>query len=255
MSNIKYKTLIIFLLSASILCAVFGSVTHFLCYDYNSAIGGSGSYELAFCFPDIISILFLLLTFAPRVLLLVYIWKFHRQYKATVLYPIACGLIAVNSFLSIVCNFFAGYGFEIVELLAGAPSMISFILLTIDATKGLHQKIYTVVATSIALASCLLSLVSALGYCSYYMELGWYLYVFTAFVNIISAAALYASLLLFGLHNRIPTLVSGLPEQEKKCAKKMKPDQALRCLKDQFDLGILTEEEYQTQRAEIIRKL
>ena len=36
---------------------------------------------------------------------------------------------------------------------------------------------------------------------------------------------------------------------------KMKPEQALKYLKERLDLGMITEEEYQAQRAEIIRKL
>ncbi len=258
MNNIKYKTLIIFLLSASILCTVFGSATYFLRYDFNDLSSGNLSYELVFELPNIIIILPLLLTFAPRILLLVYIWKFHGQYKAAVLYPIACGLIAVISFLSIVSivyDLFSGSGFEIITLIIHTAIMISFVLLTIDATKGLNKKIYTIIATSIALGASLLSLVSALKYCTYYMELGWYLYTFTTFASIIGAMALYASLLLFGLHNRIPALISGARDQEKEQTKKMTPAQALRFLKNQFDLGLLTEEEYQTQRAEIIRKL
>ena len=45
------------------------------------------------------------------------------------------------------------------------------------------------------------------------------------------------------------------PEEEKKNAKKMDPEQALIILKDKFELGMITEEEYQTQRAKIISKL
>ena len=35
----------------------------------------------------------------------------------------------------------------------------------------------------------------------------------------------------------------------------MNPEQALKLLKDKLDLGMITEEEYQAQRAEIISKL
>jgi hypothetical protein len=74
-------------------------------------------------------------------------------------------------------------------------------------------------------------------------------------MGIIGTAALYIALLLFGLNNRIPALVSLSPEKERQKTEKMTPEQSLRFLKDKLDLGMITEEEYQTQRAEIISKL
>ena len=79
-----------------------------------------------------------------------------------------------------------------------------------------------------------------------------YLYLFTKPMGIIGTAALYIALLLFGLNNRIPALVYLSPKKKKE---KMTPEQSLRLLKDKLDFGMITEEEYQAQRAEIISKL
>ena len=70
-------------------------------------------------------------------------------------------------------------------------------------------------------------------------------------MGVISAATFNVALLLFGLKNRIPSILSPYPQK----IEKMNPEQMLRLLKDKFDLGIITEEEYQAQRAEIISKL
>lgn len=68
------------------------------------------------------------------------------------------------------------------------------------------------------------------------------------FASIIASITLYAALLFFGVKNRIPAILSGSPEKET-------PEQALRLLKDELDLGNITDEEYAAQRSKIINEL
>lgn len=53
--------------------------------------------------------------------------------------------------------------------------------------------------------------------------------------------------------NKIPAIIYETPE--KKNTEIRSPEQALKLLKEKFELGMITEEEYQEQRAEIISKL
>ena len=69
--------------------------------------------------------------------------------------------------------------------------------------------------------------------------------------SILGQISFYLSLFLFAINNRIPTIMIASPEREKK----MSPEQSLQLLKDKLDFGMITEEEYQAQRAEIISKL
>lgn len=253
--KIKCNSPITILGFISLICTVLSCITYFLYYDYNYVKGGNSYYELAFDFPSIISILFLLLDLAPCVLLLLYITKFHGQYKGTVLYPIVCGLIAGYPLLSTIRNVIRGYGFYWQNILISLAIIVPFTLLTINATKGLNKKVYTIVATSIGLVLSLLSVISIINAMVLYIEEEMYLYLFTKPMGIIGTAALYIALLLFGLNNRIPALVSLSPEKERQKTEKMTPEQSLRFLKDKLDLGMITEEEYQAQRAEIISKL
>ena len=253
--KIKCNSPITILGFISLICTVFSCITYFLYYDYNYVKGGNSYYELAFDFPSIISILFLLLDLAPCVLLLLYIMKFHGQYKGTVLYPIVCGLIAGYPLLSTIWNVVRGYSLYWLDILISLAIIVPFTLLTINATKGLNKKVYTIVATSIGLVLQLLSVISIFNSMYRYIEYEMYLYLFTNPMGIIGTAALYIALLLFGLNNRIPALVSLSPEKERQKTEKMTPEQSLRFLKDKLDLGMITEEEYQTQRAEIISKL
>ena len=253
--KIKCNSPITILGFISLICTVFSCITYFLYYDYNYVKGGNSYYELAFDFPSIISILFLLLDLAPCVLLLLYIMKFHGQYKGTVLYPIVCGLIAGYPLLSTILNVARGYGLYLLDILISLAIIVPFTLLTINATKGLNKKVYTIVATFIGLVLQLLSVISIFNSMDRYIEDEMYLYLFTNPMGIIGTAALYIALLLFGLNNRIPALVSLSPEKERQKTEKMTPEQSLRFLKDKLDLGMITEEEYQAQRAEIISKL
>lgn len=181
--------------------------------------------------------------------------KFYGQYKGTVLYPIVCGLIAGYPLLSTIWNVVCGYSLYWLDILISLAIIVPFTLLTINATKGLNKKVYTIVATSIGLVLQLLSVISIFNSMDWYIEDEMYLYLFTNPMGIIGTAALYIALLLFGLNNRIPALVSLSPEKERQKTEKMTPKQSLRFLKYKLDLGMITEEEYQAQRAEIISKL
>lgn len=249
--KIKCNSPITILGFISLICTVFSCITYFLYY--YDVVGGNSYYELAFYFPSIIDILLLLLNLATCVLLLLYIMKFHGQYKGTVLYPIVCGLIVGYYLLSTIWNVVRGYGLYWPDILISLAIIVAFTLLTINATKGLNKKVYTIVATSIGLVLQLLYVISI------FNSMDWYIknemYLFSYLMDIIGTAALYIALLLFGLNNRIPALVSLLPEKERQKTEKMTPEQSLWFLKDKLDLGMITEEEYQAQRAEIISKL
>ena len=82
-----------------------------------------------------------------------------------------------------------------------------------------------------------------------------YLYLFTSPMSVIGSSTLYIALLLFALKNKIPSVLALSPEKEKARAEKMNPEQTLKLLKDKLDLDMITEEEYQAQRADIISKL
>jgi hypothetical protein len=89
----------------------------------------------------------------------------------------------------------------------------------------------------------------------FYTEAHLYQYIFSSLLGIIGAITLYTALLLFGLKNRVPTIIKVSPEKEKKHAERLSPEQSLRLLQEKLDLDMITEEEYQAQRAEIISKL
>ena len=79
-----------------------------------------------------------------------------------------------------------------------------------------------------------------------------YLYLITNPATYISDLTLLATLLLFGLKNRIHAIIPMSNEKKDKQLKKMEPQKALRFLNDELYFGIITDEEYQEKRSEII---
>ena len=71
--------------------------------------------------------------------------------------------------------------------------------------------------------------------------------LFSAFLGFIGSSALYVALLIFASKNNIPSVEVN--------TEKMNPEQELKLLQCKYDLNIITEEEYQAQRAKIISKL
>ena len=107
---------------------------------------------------------------------------------------------------------------------------------------------------------CIIGIVSEIPHIlMFFSNLGWYisdqryLYLFTVPMSILGYIGFYISLLLFGVKNKIPALI--MSSSVKKADGKISPEQSLKLLKDKLELGMITEEEYQVQRAEIISKL
>ncbi len=233
----------------ALVCTVLSRISYFFYYDSEN-INGKWVYELTFRFPDFLPLIFLLVSIAPFILFVIYILRFHNELKATVLIPIIFGLLPINFI-------FGGYGrgllFWIIELLI----LGACVLAVISALKGLNKKLFVIIPMSLCLLYNVLSIISIRFFqqLDWYIEDSMYLYVFTLPLDIIGSTLFCISLLLFGVKNKIPPIIALSPEKERARVEKMNPEQALKLLKDKFDLGMITEEEYQAQRAGIISKL
>ena len=246
---LRYKEQILALSIVALIFKALSCISFFVTYTGSWKEG----YELSFQFPAILQLFSLVLGVLPYILLVLYIQKFHNEFRATIIVPIIFASIAALPLLSIINNIIYGYAFS--GIIMNLITPIAFALATISALKGLSNKTFIIIPTVAGLALNLLSLIGTFSNFSYYISFGMFLYVFTVPASIICASALYVALLIFGLKNRIPTILSVSPEEEKKNAEKLSPEQALRILKDKLELGMITEEDYQAQRADIISKL
>lgn len=259
-TNFKFKMPVIILSVVSLILVTFSCITYFVNYDYNYNDGES-YYELMVSFPSFFDLLDFVIYLAPFVLFAIYILKFHKNYKATICVPITFGLIAFYPiynaiypiYYTIVYDLRDLYTFR--DLIFDIPIIITFTLLTISALKGMSKKVFVIIASICGLLVEAHSIINLFNLIERYINKELYLYLFTRPIGIVGSILFYVSILLFGLKNRIPSIIATSPEKEKKNAETMSPEQSLRLLKDKLELGMITQEEYQAQRAEIISKL
>ncbi len=235
----------------ALVCTVLSRISYFFYYDSFADINGKWVDELTFGFPSFPNLIFLLVSIAPFILFVIYIFRFHNELKATVLIPIIFGLLPINFLFGDSIYIYSNYVIILIGLLISGACVLA----VISTLKGFNKKLFVIIPMSLCLLCNALSIICFLGGMEYYIEKSMYLYVFTSPLDIIGSTLLYISLLLFGVKNKIPSIIALSPEKERARAEKMNPEQSLKLLKDKFDLGMITEEEYQAQRAEIISKL
>lgn len=252
--KLKAQKTITILIIISLILTTICSLTVFT---YFTSSGNEGVWEFHFSLfrKGIVGAVFSLLEYfisvAPILLFATYIFKYYKRFLAAGTLPIVLVLIAFDPLLSFIGNFALGYGFPtVLDLLVNILIVVSFTLAAVNSLKGLSKKVYIVVAISCGLLGEAISFISFIRAAGVHISEGLYLYLFTWPLSIIGISALYIAILLFALKNNIPAT-----KKEEKSTDKMSPEQSLRYLKERLDLGMITEEEYQAQRAEIISKL
>ena len=246
------QTPIIMLVTISLILNIICSLDYFITYSYWSG----GDWEIYFALFDydteeaVLMLLSYALSVAPIILFAIYIFKFYQKYQASFLIPIILSLIAFSPVFSIITNMILGYGFfSISELLFTLIIRIPFTIAAISTIKGFSKKIYV-----IAILSGLLCISASFFNCirsaEEYITDGPYFLWLTWFFNIIGSFAQYIAMLLFVLKNNM-----SLMTENAKINDKMSPEQSLLFLKEQLELGMIAEEDYQAQRNDIISKL
>ena len=244
--KLKLKTPIFILTLVALIFRVILSIDSFLFYPFD------------FGSPNVWILIYSIFALAPIVLFLIYILKFHQKLTASILVPIVFGLIAIESIFILIIDSIL-YGFDFTSLaFSSLVFIIPFVLATICALNGLTKKTLIIVAFSVVFLPCSIEMFELLRNIPYYFEGNFNFYYNNPIVNLcetLGPIAFYVSLFLFAMKNRIPSILVLSPKQEKKREATLSPEQALILLKDKRDFGIITEEEYQAQRAEIISKL
>ncbi len=238
--KIKCEKQIMILSITAVVYTVFASMRHL--FEYEPYMRrGKVNYKMTFCLPDFGEVLYWLISIIPSVLLLMYVSKFYKQRKTTVIYPIICGIIVVWQWLlPLGFGGLVGLSYNFISWIG---IVVSFLLLTINGIMGLEKKACTITATSLGIASQLLWLVQFFAFGILYSD-GYSLWMWCQLMELIGTTSLYIALYLYSLNNRIPALVSRLSHEE-----------PLRILKDRLDYGEITEEDYRKQRAKIVSEL
>lgn len=199
----------------------------------------------------LINIIWATMQIIPMTLLLLYVLMLYKKRKSTIIVPIifACHVVAalIEIFLPII---FYGYTITYINLIDSLIVIISFTLATISALKGMSNKVLIIIPIAYSLLSGAFSLIG--GISSFF---GWDYYLYEYLLPNLSAIAFNVALLLFGLKNRIPAVLSKSAERDKIRAMITNPYKYLRILNDEYELGIISERAYQARRAEFVDSL
>ena len=225
-----------------------------ICITFFSQLDGT-----FFSISSIFSLLILIFYLILYLLLLLYIFKFHAKRKASVLVPTIFVALAIQALLWTF--YYATYYATGISALLNIIAFVACIPAIKSALNGLYKKRPLVVA----LVACLLFGAKNLIYNLEYslqllvdsLPLGGNIEhsIHSLGFGPISAifplgsCLFYIALLVFCLKNTIPVIVR--PKLDKNAT----PEQQLQALKAQRENDLITEEEYQVLRAEVISKL
>lgn len=191
-------------------------------------------------------------TVAPCLLLLIYILKFHKKFKANVIIPIIFGLIAIRP----IFHFVLYPNGSFTNLLIDNIIFITvFVALTIIALNGFEKKIAFIIAIAIALIQKCIILFKLILNLHILWRYDDHRIVIVLLLYNLGNIVFDIALLLFGLKNRIPPIISTFKTSFEKRTKGMSSEQILIYLKEECELGLMTEEEYIKHRDEVIKNL
>lgn len=254
--NFKSKKLI---LSFAWISLVFGLISFpdvFIGYVWDTG--------LTFSFPGILYLLFSLIHITPAIILIIYLTKYYSKNKNHLLFAITIGTIALEFFINTIiciitmCRVDSFGGMELpIDTIMCIVVVVMLIFATLNVLYGKKNNIFFIVATFLISTDDIVFLINELSSCiipSIKFE-GYYILTFLQITGTVSNLAIFVSILLFLLKNRIPPLIHISSEKIKAQEAKYTPAQSLRNLKDKLDMGLITEKEYQEARADIISKL
>lgn len=267
-TKLNCKVPIIVLSMASLVFTLLSSIRYFV--EYYSSWGTGGDIDsVRFRFPRSIGEIIGLIVnvILPALLMglfIIYIFAFYKKQRAKALMPIITVVLAVIPIIEVAFQFLfvIGYyrfvidnsvlGLLIQSFIYGVP----FVLVTISALKGFNKKILLVVGIVVVLLLETLNFTPCLswgGLIEFWIEQEMHIIYLCYISKFLGIVSFYLVLLLFGLKNRIPAIIS--QKTKVTSSPKNDPAYALKTLKDELEMGIITQEEYRSRRAEILSKL
>lgn len=252
--TLKCKTPILILAIISLVATVIGCSEVFVVYETGSVYTNI-PIVWRFHFPNVFTLLATLLRVAACVLLVMYAAGYYKK-KSGILLPISLGAVAASWLFEIMVGLiFFGVSpvFSVFYILLAA----SFGIMTFFAFKGITKKdskIFVIMSSVSGFMQV------ALGVYSIFLSIDFYLrqvpfFLVTNIAFIIGLATLYTAFLIHGLNNSFPAIIGASASETHTVVEVYDPEQELLALKQKLDLGIITEEEYQKQRNEIINRL
>jgi len=202
---------------------------------------------------SIIPFVFLL---APMILLFVYLTRFHQNHAAPILVPVIFALTALNLFTGHYfppISIFFGFGTFVMRLL----TLPFFVVSIVSSLKGLHKKKISMKKILICILFEMLSIIMLFVEMPDYIRARMYLPLAADALEIFGAISFFIVFLRFIKNNTIPVILKPPRDDESEAIGLSSEDAAARLtlLKEKLELDIITQDEYDLQRAKILRQL
>ena len=235
--------------------------------DYNNNNSNYGKWKVVFDFPtsllDLLWMLIYIIPCIPCILLAAYVLFLYKNPKSSVILSTVFFLIAfepvyeyiVNAIYSLLFGYRMPGIFSRDFILFYFPLMLSFTFTGISTLKGLRRKFIPMTAITIGFIYVINWFVYQTSFIEYCIKKEQYLYITSELSIPLGTFLLLVALLLFVLRNRVVPIFTHQHKKQLKKISKMTPEHALKALKENFELGIISEEEYQNRRTEILEKL
>jgi len=186
--------------------AAFNFLSSFISYE-ETGWGYYKSYTLVSAFPPFIELISSLIAISPFILFVLYIFKFFKEQKATVLVPIIFFLfpfgLMFNFFFDLSYYRFTFHGIHsIINLLV----CLSFVLAAIYAFNGFKKKALLIIPTASYIASKIYFFIDSLPQIKEYAEESMHIYMLSDIFSLVSTLLIFIALFIFGTKNKIPPI-------------------------------------------------
>lgn len=256
----------------ALITTVIGCIGKFLFYERIwSDQAHDDVWKASFYFPSFLTVVSVCLAIAACILLVIFAFTQQGRQKTSTLVPVTFLLLTIGYFLSLITSFnnfkeyyyyydFYNYLVALFEISHLVLLIVGFILATVSTFKGTSYKVFIIIAIVLGLLSEFSTLIGFFSNMTYYTEVNIPFPLQLLLLNLASfvgKVTLFVALLIFGVRNKpsdtsvVDTSYKNIPGY----VTEQTPEEMLETLKVRFELGLLTEEEYKEQRAEIIKLL
>ncbi len=232
-------------------------------------------YRFRFIFPSFSQTFSFIFAVAAGALLALYVFIFYKKSNSSLLLFASIGAIVISN-VEYAMNSLNNIGYQIsynydaeftfldisrVILSVGVAALLAIALVFVQLKKS-NYKIFAFIGIGVGLLDSLLDFIQwIITVDETYGNNEFYLYIFTDFMAVVSAATVLVALLLFIIRNEIGEAkleLFGNDEVEEavnEAPAEVNTEDALTSLKNEFEAGAITEEEYNAKRAEIIANI
>jgi uncharacterized membrane protein len=193
------------------------------------------------------NLIYAVLYLAPFVLMVIYLFKFHKEGKADAFLPIIFGFLAVPRFL----NLFGGL--DKYSALVNALIVLALVIALFGSIKRFYNRWLVIVPVALCLLVELLTFVSEVSYIFKVLQYGYPpLYILLQVVFYLSKLLFLIAIILFYFNGANVESAPKTAVEEKDLTD---VENELLLLREEFESGLITDEEYSEKKSALLERL